>query len=455
MIPFYSGGRWRVFYLHRINGTSVTSWYQASTTDFVRFVNHGEMISPGSEQDQDLSVATGSVVESDGRFHIFYTGYSSIFKAHGRPEQGILHAISDDLMTWTKVPHSNFNAPLDRFERDDWRDPFVFWNKEANEYWMLIAARLRTGSARRRGCTALCASRDLDRWEVRQPFWVPGLYMTHECPDLFRMGDWWYLIFSEFSEGLQTRYRMSRSIHGPWLTPDLDTFDTRALYAAKSCSDGQRRMLLGWNPTRAARKDEGNWEWGGNLAVHQLHQERDGSLSVHVPDSVARVFTISEPVRIEPAIGNVRTSGAEVVVEAPDTFAVARCGSIPVPSKITATVRFAPKTRSCGLVLHMGADPDRCYYVRLEPERGRVVFDRWPRPGDVTFMTGMERPVSLEPRQPVNLTVFVDDTIGEIYVNDHVAMSTRMYDFHGGSWGIFAEEGSAAFRDLSCFSIGT
>jgi beta-fructofuranosidase len=68
-------------------------------------------------------------------------------------------------------------------------------------------------------------------------------------------------------------------------------------------------------------------------------------------------------------------------------------------------------------------------------------------------MTGMERPVSFEPNRSVNLTVLVDDTIGEVYINDHLAMSTRMYDFHGGSWGVFVQQGSARFRDLACFSM--
>ncbi len=420
---------------------------------YVGDVNHGVMLPPGSESEQDLSVATGSVIERNGQFHCFYTGYSSVFKAQGKPEQGILHAVSEDLVTWKKLPGSVFYAPQDRYERNDWRDPFVFWNAEANEYWMLIAARLRTGSARRRGCTALCASRDLSTWEVRDPFWTPGLYMTHECPDLFKMGDWWYLVFSEFSEGMQTRYRMSKSLRGPWFVPDNDTFDTRALYAAKTCFDGRRRFLLGWNPTRAHQQDEGAWEWGGNLVVHQLVQEQDGTLSVRVPSGIKDAFSSSGVVTIEEAIGPVDVRSREAGINATQSFGMARCGTVPIPSKLTATLTFKDGTHACGLALHLGTDPDKCYYLRLEPQRGRLVFDMWPRPGDKPFLTGMERPVALAFNKPVKLTVLVDDTIGEIYVDDRIAISTRMYDLKGGSWGVFVEEGAAQFRDLGCFSL--
>ena len=94
---------------------------------------------------------------------------------------------------------------------------FLGWNEESQQYWMLLAARLRRGPNRQRGCTALCASKDLKSWEVRDPLWAPDLYVTHECPDLFRMGEWWYLIFSEFSDAQLTRYRMSRThTKGDW-----------------------------------------------------------------------------------------------------------------------------------------------------------------------------------------------------------------------------------------------
>jgi beta-fructofuranosidase len=64
------------------------------------------------------------------------------------------------------------------------------------------------------------------------------------------MGDWWYLMFSTFTDRFVTQYRMSRSIEGPWRAPAVDTFDGRAFYAAKSATDGRRRYLFGWNPTR-------------------------------------------------------------------------------------------------------------------------------------------------------------------------------------------------------------
>ena len=54
---------------------------------------------------------------------------------------------------------------------------------------------------------------------------------------------------------------MSRTPDGPWIAPDDNQFDNRAYYAAKSASDGSRRFLFGWNPTKEHNVDEGHWQW--------------------------------------------------------------------------------------------------------------------------------------------------------------------------------------------------
>ena len=97
----------------------------------------------------------------------------------------------------------------------------------------------------------LCKSKDLHHWDYCEPFYAPmNAQCAFECPDFFRMGDWYYLVFSSYADRYQTMYRKSRSPYGPWQTPEIDTFDTRAFYAAKTGSDGVHRYVYGWNPTR-------------------------------------------------------------------------------------------------------------------------------------------------------------------------------------------------------------
>lgn len=459
-IPYYKDGRFHLFFLldwrDKVTHDEGTPWYQVSTTDFVRFVEHGEMLARGTKNDQDLYVFTGSVIYGEGTYHIFYTGHNPYFPAQGKPEQAVMHAVSHDLLKWEKVPEDTFYAPADHFEADDWRDPFVFWNQEAGEYWMLLAARLKTGPKRRRGCTALCASKDLKKWEPRQPFWTPGLYYTHECPDLFRIGDWWYLVFSEFTDLVRTRYRMSRSLSGPWLIPKYDYFDARAFYAAKTASDGHRRFLFGWDPTRAEKRDYYRWDWGGNLVVHELHQEDDGTLSVTVPGTVDAVWAKPLGAEFPLRLGKVRAGNDQVDIAAPGSFGCAAASVMPDQCRIEVQIQFTANTHACGLMLRTSDDLESSYYIRFEPQNHRVVFDSWPRGSerpitsvDGGHMTGLDRWISLDPGTPVDVTVFVDRTVAVIYAGGKIAMSTRMYDLPRGRWGFFVTEGTAQFRNFS------
>ncbi|HDS74424.1 MAG TPA: hypothetical protein ENN56_02690, partial [Firmicutes bacterium] len=230
-IPLYHNGEYHLFYLkdwrdpeHHGEGTP---WWHVVTRDFVTFEDRGEALPRGAKDEQDLYVFTGSAIEAEGRFHIFYTGHNHHLKDSGCPQEAIMHAVSDDLDTWVKDPDMRFFAPSD-YEPHDWRDPFVFWNDEVGEYWMLLAARKTAGPDRNRGLVACAASTDLVNWRVRKPVWAPDTYYTHECPDLFRIGDTKYLIWSEFSDRFRTRYRLADSFDGPWRRPSDDQFDDRA-----------------------------------------------------------------------------------------------------------------------------------------------------------------------------------------------------------------------------------
>ena len=288
---------------------------------------------------------------------------------------------------------------------------------------------------------------------MRPDFWAPDEYYTHECPDLFRIGDWWYLVYSTFSERSVTHYRMSRSLRGPWLAPANDTFDGRAYYAAKTAVDDTgRRYVFGWLPTREGDKDDGNWQWGGNLVVHEVVQQPDGALTVGMPDTVRSVFQRSVPLASKPILGTWCTDFDTAYAGALGRFSALSLGELPQECLIEATVTYQPGTYACGLFLR--ADPafDSYYLVRLEPANQRLVIDRWPRPGDQPFM--LERPVAMQGNQPVKLRVIVDGTCLVVYVDDRVALCCRMYDHRAGAWGLFATEGQVHWKELACRTRG-
>jgi beta-fructofuranosidase len=461
-IPCFHDETFHLFYLKDYRAPEChgegTPWFHLTTTDCLHFEEHGEALPRGTREEQDRWVFTGCVTSHGAGFHIFYTGHNSHFAGTGRPVQQVMRADSTDLMRWTKVPAATFGAPARGYEPDDWRDPFVFWNADAGEYWMLLAARRTEGPARLRGCLALCTSRDLSSWEVRDPFWSPGLYFTHECPDLFRCGDWWYLLYSTFSERHVTHYRMSRSLDGPWVlppTPADDALDTRAWYAAKTASDGRRRYAFGWLATREGETDSGAWQWGGDLVVHEVCRQPDGSLTARAPEAVLSAPQRHVPLALQPVLGTWHCAGSELHTDSTAGQAIALLGALPRTGIVEAEISWAgadsTPPAACGLLLRAGSGLQGYYELRLEPRLQRVVVDRWPRPGDQPFM--LERPLSLEAGSPVTLRALVDGSCLVAYLNDRVALSCRMYDHPEGALGLFVREGRVTFRELRCRAL--
>jgi beta-fructofuranosidase len=457
-IPFYWEDRFHLFYVKKLPDSKEfgegVPWYKVTTKDFVNYTDHGEMIARGSREEQDLNVYTGSVLRAEGRFHIYYCGHNGHFGRQNKPEEAIMHAVSDDLTTWHKVSGERLLADTSLYEPNDWRDPFVFWNPEAHEYWMLISARLNTGPSRRRGCLALCASRDLRQWETRPPFWTSNLYYTPECPDLFQMGDWWYLVFYEFSERWRVRYRMSRSLQGPWVAPKVDEFDGSWYGAAKTASDGRHRFMFGWNPSKLEENDFNRKRGGGNLVVHELVQEADGTLSTRPPSSVEKAFSTAVPFQLRKTFGDCEIGGSWTRVRAPMDFACALAGTMPKRCAISADVTFDSGTRGVGFMLRTNPDVDGTYYLRVEPNRNRLVFDLWmpgartPQIPHYPHFLESERPLEVQPGQPFRMKILADDTVCVAYINDRIALTARMYNLRSGEWGVFVNEGSAAFEHI-------
>lgn len=456
VIPWQEDGVFHLLYLHESRRVPKIGmpWHRVTTENLVDFHDEGVALPSGGPTASDFNVYTGSVVlTEDGTHHVFYTGHNpDHLGADGQALQLVMHAISTDGMrTWDRLEADTFGATAG-YETADWRDPFVFWDQEAALWRMLITARHADGPERRRGVIAQCTSTDLSTWEPVEPFWNPRRYIAHECPEVFQWGDWWYLVYSEFSESFTTRYRMSRTLHGPWLVPEHDTLDGRAYYAAKSAARDGRRFFFGWIASRDGAQDAGAWQWAGTMSVLEAEQRTDGTLAFHPPTELRDTFaSTGEP------DDTVVPSGT--VFSAPDGYADA-LSTADAPDSFRLVTRFdiAPGTTECGVLLRASADGDEGYVLRLEPKRDRLVFDRWPRSstgteqwqisGDVPFAVELERPCHLAPGRH-ELEVIVDGDLCVATVDDAVVLSTRLYDRPTGRVGVFVGEGTVTVEECT------
>ena len=453
VIPYYKDGTYYIFFLNDYRDTETYGegcpWNLITTKDFINFREYVEVIKRGKPDEQDLYVFTGSCIEKDGKYYIFYTAHNP---HKNNFQEKIFLAVSDDLIYWAKDKSFSLQAP-DWLEENDFRDPFVFYSEDEKCFLMLITAREKSGDRPdSRGVTVMAKSLDLINWDIEKtPFFAPRAYHTHECSDLFKIGDWWYYIFSEYSDSCKTTYRMSKSMNGPWQVPKDCYFDTRFFYAAKTVSDGKRRFLTGWNPIKSGEKDSGEPQWGGNLTVHELIQNSDGTLSVKCPDEVKNYYNIDIEIKPFKELGTVSAENGGYTLGSGYDKSMIVFNSLPDKYKLEIEFEATDDKGDFGILVRVNGNCGGYYYIKFEPKHRRAALARCENVWSKFIDIKTEKYCEL--KQNNKITAFVCDDILEVYINDTAALSARIYDFKGNGMGLCTNNTVVKFKNISVKGI--
>lgn len=474
-MPFFHDGCWHLFFSQPPAGAweyveraRVSTAYLRST-DLVHWEVMPDAFGPGESGDCDGDgIWTGSVIEHQGVFHFFYTGYNRQSKS----PQTICKATSTDLLTWKKVSHNPLISPDSRwYETVDWRDPFVFRDDRTGVFKMLISARLSGGPQFRRGCVAVATSDDLDHWHVGPPLASSMLTHCPECPEVFQLGGWWYLVESRYSERMQTVYRVAPTPTGPWESRRLDSLDGRRFYAAKSASDGERRICFAWIPFRKYHDPKQHWVWGGELgSPRELVPQSDGTLTCRLVPEIAASYADPIAHEFDAGLGNWQVNDG-IACDATGTWAHAFLRG---PGRddvlFDAVVEPGAQTEAVGVLIEPrgGNDLDSGYVLAIEPMKRRVLFDRWPAAMDPLWESLVlcerhgievspeieaplvERPLAFPPENgQYRVQLLRKGSAVECFVAEQVVASFRVYETSETAWGLFVQEGTARFHGVA------
>ena len=417
-------------------------WSLATTVDFVNYENFGDSIPKGGEEDVDQFIYAGCVFEADGKGHAFYTGYNRNREKRGETSQVLLHAWSEDYRHWHKSSELITLSPQPGYDIGDWRDPWVIWDDEKQEYLLILGARLTGPKTQQSGRVVSFRSKDLKEWKFQGDFWVSGKFTMIEMPDLFKIGDWWYLVYTEYSDQSKTRYVMSQSIDGPWITPEDDAFDGRAYYAARTAFDGQRRILFGWVPTREKDNDLNNFQWAGAFVPHEVFQKPGGTLGVKAVDSLVECFKNRKNIKDISVSSSYGRKEQIIIEETSNTFC------------FETTIIFSENTRDFSLRIFKNQETDESYEFNFSLSENRVTFDKNPcYPWFQMMNKGLERPLSLKNGTEYNLKLIVDDTIFTLYI-DGTALNVRGYQKIGAGVAVAVCDGEVTFKNTTFSNEG-
>ena len=459
VMPCYMNGHFYIYYLRfGVYGEEAyNEWSVVETTDFVHF-------SPDVRT--GIHGGTGCVIFHNGRYHAY---------RQDGDDGGIAHYVGD-------TPYSFRQASFDlrsdgmKYVTWAWRDPKIFYVKEEQCYWMLLATNKKTDhDCERNACVAVLKSIDLENWEICDPLFSPLAFEgTYECPDMVHIGEWYYLLYSNANQNKKTHYVKSRSIRGPWTIPEDDTLDSFLFYAGRTATDGTNTYVAAWNADRTGADlscrfglrdivksdmqtyaDFSPFGYAGNLVVHRLQQDTEGNLMTVPIPSVMEAFDKPIPCFFEHVQGALwHTEGSNTQVNSPNAYTCLLMQKLPSCYLLTCTLRGL-RAKEAGFVL----GTDRAFtqkgtYVAFQDSRRRFLCRSGKREHGAwvgycfPFETEFEKFVDKTPEDTYQVTVLAKDDCTVIYVNGQ-ALSVRYERCNSDLLGLYVYGGQCSFEHLS------
>ena len=464
-MPFYDqkAGDFKVLYLQEFDNNADKRFHPiwgVATTDGANYRSLGEVLPFGeTDYQQDAALGTGCAYycDKDNKYYIYYTGHNG----NCTNREVVMRATSDDFKTWTKDPLWELNGPQYGYSGNDFRDPQIFV-AEDGLYRMLIATYQPGGKP----LFAEFKSSDMRNWEHVGSFKMVWNDRMCECPDVFKMGDWWYLVFSEAPVySRQVKYVMAKSWEElktrldppawPDGSEDFAKLDSRAFYAGKTASNGTDRYIWGWCPIRDNYKTDiykantsvsGDKEpaWGGALVCHRIVQHSDGKLSLGEVPGIKAKYNQAQSVSVMSSSGwaNGKLSGDDAYV------LYNRLGS---HNHLSLTVTTSNKWDKFGISVVRGTDSDRYYTMVVNPESEssrKINFEEEGK-GGKGFIGGIDGYFFPTPEDNTyHIDIYTDNSVLVMYINDNVCYTQRIYGIQKNCWSVNNYGGSITVSDV-------
>jgi len=427
----FHNGEYHVFYQHN-PGAAVWGnmhWGHAASSDLLHWRHLPIALAPVPDSYDKDGVFSGCMVVDGETPTIVYTGTM--------PEvQAIATSAHPRLETWSRWEGNPIIAtPPSGLALTGFRDPFVW--KEGDEWLMALGS----GRKEKGGAILLYRSKDLRHWEYLHPLVESedsALGTMWECPNFFPLGSKHVLLFSPiplrkalYAIGSYEGRRFSIESVG-----SLD--DGGHYYAPQVFLDAaNRRVMFGWSWEGRSREAQVQAGWAGALTLPRvLSLDADGKLRMEPHHLCNRLQRFSRAVKSSP-LGE----GLNLELE--------RAGIAGNAGRLDLTMHPGD-ARELGVAFY--ASPDQREQTRLVWKRtpGELVIDRSQSSLDERQnKTEFRTQHVLTKAEPLQLTLYLDRSLVEIYVNGKCCLTTRVYPTLRDSLGIrvFGDGKKAVLRE--------
>jgi len=235
----YFAGQYHIFYQHRpdtLVPEGPVCWGHAVSDDLIHWEHRPIALHPDQPYEDKGGCYSGSAIVKDGVLYLFYTAVS-----HARGQTQCV-AVSRDGRHFEKYA-GNPLLPRAPHGGYDFRDPKVVCFDGV--YYMVVGSGWQ-GT----GQVLLYRSDDLLAWNYVGVLYedAPGSKVC-ECPDFFRLGDTYVLMYSRIGVSRYATQFVCGAFDGERLTPQAVSTPEAGpeFYAPQTFEDPQgRRLLLAW-----------------------------------------------------------------------------------------------------------------------------------------------------------------------------------------------------------------
>jgi len=419
--PFFWRGEWHLFFQYapgKLHPEQMC-WGHAVSRDLARWETLPVALSPTPGSIDACGCWTGSVIRGPDKFYLFYTAISRLLPL----TQTQAVATSDDLVHWKKSPAPVIAGPPPGFG-ECFRDPQVWRDDSTGDYNMIIGSEQLNGVG---GAALLYRSSDLAGWRYIGTLFLGTRQTGHdfECPDFFPLGDRHGFISSR---GL-TYWQVGRYANDRFTPEQVGVVDGGRFYAGKTTGDDRgRRMLFGWlrEPRTTEEVQPGGWN-GTQAFARELSLRTDGSLGIEPAEELKTLRRT--PHSFGPRRFGGKADGAAIV-----PLDGVRGDALEISLKL-----FCGTANRVGLLVRASPDSRQFTPVLLRVNEGLL--------GDAPLKLGAE--------EALEMRVFVDRSVVEVFANGRAAMTLRTYPPEGcDGVALYAEGGEANMVSCDVWELG-
>jgi beta-fructofuranosidase len=431
-------GEYHMFYQYNPNGPfhGTIHWGHTVSTDLVHWEHLPVALAPEPGTADEDGCWSGCAVDDGGVPTLIYSGNRN------GVQRACVATSTDGLLTWQKHPANPVIAePPTGLHLVAFRDHSVW--REDGAWYQLIGAGLEGQG----GAALLYRSADLRAWEYLRPLLIGDQHRLTpmrtgsmwECPDFFLLDGRHVLIVSVWDkEQLHYSAAVVGSYHDQQLLPEVEhklDYGDRHFYAPQSFTDARgRRIIFGWVQEGRSVEAQLASGWSGVMSLPRVLSLR--------PDRQVCM----QPAPELAALRAEHIHRADIDVPAGQQVVLADV----IGDTLELQVELRPARQGlCGIVVRRTPDGAEQTQITYDAALRQLIVDRTQSSLDPTSDHNLHvAPLMLGPDEPLRLRIFLDRSVLEVFANERVSITSRIYPTRADSVGVALLAGGGAARLL-------